>query len=95
VLYDVALSRHLDGPKPMDNLEKLIDTARERKWISREVAEYADVLRLHRNLVHPKKQWSHDYRPTEDSARIAWNVVVGAFNNLAELPRPDQTLTPT
>lgn len=95
VLYDVASSRHTTGPKPSDNLEQLINTARERKWISREVAEYADVLRIHRNLVHPKKQWSHDYRPTEDSARIAWNVVVGAFNNLSEPTRPDQASTAT
>ncbi|MFI5563359.1 hypothetical protein ACIA2T_29100 [Amycolatopsis japonica] len=89
VLYDVALSRHATGPKPSDRLEQLIINAREQKWISREVAEYADVLRNHRNLVHPKKQWTQAYRPTEDAARIAWNVVVGAFNNLAELPRPD------
>jgi hypothetical protein len=44
------------------------------------------VLRNHRNLVHPKKQWTQAYRPTDDAARIAWNVVVGAFNNLATRP---------
>jgi len=86
VLYDVALSRHECGKPPTDHLQTLISTARDRRWISREVAEYSDVLRTHRNLVHPKKQWTEAYTPEEDVVRIAWQVVVAALNDLAALP---------
>ena len=86
VLYDVALARRGDGPKPEDNLQKLIDLASERKWIAQDVVDYAHVLRNHRNLVHPKKQFTQGYAPEEDTVRIAWNVVVAALNDLAGSP---------
>lgn len=88
VLYDVAVSRHTSGKLPADTLQTLIATARDQKWISREVAEYSDVLRIHRNLVHPKRQWTDSYTPEEDVVRIAWQVVVAALNDLAALPPP-------
>lgn len=89
VLYDVALSRHQDGKKPTDHLQTLIDLAQQQKWIAQDVADYAHVLRDHRNLVHPKKQWTQSYAPEDDIVQIAWNVVVAALNDLAAVPRPD------
>jgi hypothetical protein len=86
VLYDVAVSRHESGKPPTDHLQTLISTALDSKWISREVAEYSHVLRAHRNLVHPRKQWTEDYTPDENIVRIAWQVVVAALNDLATLP---------
>ncbi|TCC36357.1 DUF4145 domain-containing protein [Kribbella speibonae] len=86
VLYDAALARRSGGSAPSDNLQSLIATAREERWIAKDVAEYADVLRNHRNLVHPRKQWKQEYEPEEDSVRIAWNVVVAALNDLADRP---------
>jgi len=83
VLYDVATNRADFGWKPTDHLQTLIGLARDKKWIAREVAEYADVLRNHRNLVHPKKQLIQSYEPEDDVVRIAWNVVVAALNDLA------------
>ncbi|MGW1341352.1 DUF4145 domain-containing protein [Kribbella sp. NPDC002412] len=83
VLYDVALAARADGPAPSDNLQALIEKARNERWIAKDVAEYADVLRNHRNLVHPRKQWKQEYEPKDDSVRIAWNVVVAALNDLA------------
>ena len=83
VLYDVALSRHTDGPKPTDVLARLIDLAERERWIAKDVTDYAHVLRDHRNLVHPKKQWVGEYEPEDDTVRIAWNVVVAALNDLA------------
>jgi hypothetical protein len=88
VLYDVAASRYSGGKKPTDHLQSLIATARDNKWIAREVAEYSDVLRNHRNLVHPKKQLTDSYAPDDDVVQIAWNVVVAALNDLAVLPPP-------
>jgi hypothetical protein len=84
VLYDVALSRHTGGPKPQDYLQGLINLAESKGWIAKDVTDYAHVLRDHRNLVHPKKQLIDDYKPEDDTVRIAWNVVVAALNDLTE-----------
>jgi hypothetical protein len=83
VLYDVAMARHVDGAKPQDRLESLIDLANEKAWIARDVVDYAHVLRGHRNLVHPRRQHVDGYQPDDDIVRIAWNVVVAALNDLA------------
>jgi len=86
VLYDVARSRHDGtGKAPTDHLQTLIETAQEEKWIARDVADYAHVLRDHRNLVHPKKQWTHSYSPADGTVHIAWQVVVASLNDLAAL----------
>src|SRR5262249_53238924 len=85
VLYDVALSQHDGGPRPSDRLEDLINLAKEKGWFAQDVVDYAHVLRNHRNLVHPKKQLTQGYAPEDDVVRIAWNVVVAALNDLAEL----------
>ncbi|TDP97444.1 hypothetical protein [Labedaea rhizosphaerae] len=87
VLYDVMLNRPLDGKKPTDHLQTLIELAGEHGWIAKDVTDYAHVLRDHRNLVHPKKQWTQGYSPEDDTVRIAWNVVVAALNDLAALKK--------
>ncbi|MCE7002895.1 hypothetical protein LWC34_08625 [Kibdelosporangium philippinense] len=84
VLYEFAISRRGEGPRPSDHLESLINLAQEKKWIAKDVSDYAHVLRDHRNLVHPKKQITQGYTPEDDTVRIAWNVVVAALNDLAE-----------
>jgi hypothetical protein len=86
VLYDVALSRHTEGPQPKDHLQELIGLAERRRWIAKDVTDYAHVLRDHRNLVHPRRQLVDDYKPEDDTVRIAWNVVVAALNDLAGTP---------
>lgn len=83
VLYDVALTRHTSGPQPSDRLEALINLAKEKRWLAQDVVDYAHVLRNHRNLVHPKKQLTQGYAPSDQIVRIAWNVVVAALNGLA------------
>jgi hypothetical protein len=83
VLYDVALSRHKVGRAPTDHFESLINLAHESRWVTKDVVDYAHVLRDHRNLVHPKKQWTQAYSPTDKTALIAWNVVVAALSDLA------------
>ncbi|MGI5132974.1 hypothetical protein ACQEVB_39675 [Pseudonocardia sp. CA-107938] len=90
VLYDVAISRHDSGKVPTDHLESLINMAGENRWIAKDVVDYAHVLRDHRNLVHPKKQWKQAYAPEGDTVDIAWRVVVAALNDLAELGPPLQ-----
>jgi hypothetical protein len=88
VLYDVALARHTTGPRPSDHLEELITLAERQKWIGQDLIDYLKVLRNHRNLIHPKKQWTQQYTLEDDTVRIAWNVVVAAINDLQALPQP-------
>lgn len=90
VLYDVAVSQHVSGKAPTDHLESLINLARDNRWIAKDVVDYAHVLRDHRNLVHPKKQWTQAYAPEDDTVVIAWQVVVAALNDLAVLGPPPQ-----
>ncbi len=85
VLYDVALTQHTGGRAPTDNLQELIGLAKQRHWIAPDVTDYINVLRNHRNLVHPKKQWTQRYSPKDDTVLIAWNVVVAALNDLQKL----------
>jgi hypothetical protein len=85
VLFAVACDRAAPGEAVTDRLQSLIDLAGRRKWVTRDVVDYAHVLRNHRNLIHPRKQKEQGYTPDTHSARIAWNVVVAALNCLAEL----------
>lgn len=82
VLYDFALAQSDEGAVPKDHLQTLIDTAGVERWVAKDVVDYAHVLRGHRNLVHPKRQWADGYAPDDDVVRIAWNVVVAALNDL-------------
>jgi hypothetical protein len=88
VLYDVALARHTQGKPPTDHLETLINLAGKNGWIATDIVGYAHVLRDHRNLVHPKKQFTQRYSPEDDTVLIAWNVVVAALNDLGKDPAP-------
>jgi hypothetical protein len=85
VLYDVACTQHTAGKAPSDHLETLINLAGRNGWIAQDVVDYVDVLRNHRNLVHPKKQFTQGYSSDEDTVLISWNVVVAALNDLQEL----------
>lgn len=90
VLYDVAISRHDGtGKEPSDHLETLINLAQSKGWFATDLSDYAHVLRNHRNLVHPKKQWTQSYSPKDDTVRIAWNVVVAVLNDLLTVVRND------
>lgn len=90
VLYDVALSKHDGtGKQPSDKLEELINLAQSKGWFATDLSDYAHVLRNHRNLVHPKKQWTQSYSPKDDTVRIAWNVVVAVLNDLLTVVRSD------
>lgn len=91
VLYDVAVGQHVSGKAPTDHLESLINLAGDNRWIAKDVVDYAHVLRDHRNLVHPRKQWKQAYAPEEDTVVIAWQVVVAALNDLATMGPSAQT----
>lgn len=83
VLYDFASRHAASGESRTDNLQELITRAHKRGWVAADVADYAHVLRNHRNLVHPRKQDRDGHAPDTDSVRIAWNVVMATLNDLA------------
>jgi hypothetical protein len=85
VLYDFARAHAATGERPDDNLQRLITMANERGWVAADVVDYANVLRDHRNLVHPRRQHRGGHAPDTDSVRIAWNVVVATLNDLASV----------
>jgi hypothetical protein len=62
--------------------------AQAKGWLPKDVVDYAHVLRNHRNLVHPKKQFTQGYSPKGSTVRIAWNVVVATINDLAAVKNP-------
>jgi hypothetical protein len=62
--------------------------AEQKKWIGQDLIDYLKVLRNHRNLLHPRKQWTQQYSLEDDTVRIAWDVVVAAINDLQALPPP-------
>ncbi len=84
VLYDRAVST---GTGKSDNLAGLIELAVKEGWINPDIGQYADVLRDHRNLIHPRKQHRDGHSPDTDSVRIAWNVAIATLNSLARLDR--------
>jgi hypothetical protein len=83
VLYDFARTHITSGQHLDDNLQWLITLAGERGWVAADIVDYANVLRDHRNLIHPRKQHRGGHSPDTDSVRIAWNVVVASLNDLA------------
>lgn len=84
VLYDIARSRHVDGPPPSDNLSELIKQATREQWLPRNILDYLKVQRDHRNLVHPRRQWLDGHTPTDASVTLSWNVVVATLNALGD-----------
>lgn len=92
VLYDFACRHAVSGEPQTDNLQRLITMAHERGWVAADVADYAHVLRDHRNLVHPRKQDRDGHAPDTDSVRIAWNVVMATLNDLAAASQPNHGL---
>lgn len=87
VLYDFARTHATSAENPDDNLQRLIILAGRRGWVAADVIDYANVLRDHRNLIHPRKQHREGHSPDTDSVRIAWNVVVASLNDLAATRR--------
>jgi len=82
VLYDRAIST---GTSPGDrpSLASLINLAVAEDWINYDIAQYAHILREHRNLVHPRQQHEAGNMPDTGSVHIAWNVAVATLNSIS------------
>jgi hypothetical protein len=70
VLYDFARTHAGSGEHPDDSLQRLIVLAGKRGWVAADVLDYANVLRDHRNLVHPRKQFRDGHAPDTDRGSL-------------------------
>ncbi len=64
-------------------LESLITVAHEVGWLRREVKDFASVLRLYRNLVHPNEQRKQSIYPTDTTCEVCFPVVRAALRDLS------------
>ena len=74
------------------NLSNLINVAHECGWLQLDVKKFSHTLREYRNLVHPWEQRARNEFPDEDTARICWEVVRAAINDLEIFIRSKQNV---
>jgi len=63
-------------------LSALINVAYEVGYVSRDVKEFAGVLRDFRNYIHPHHQMSHNFTPDQNTVDVCWHVFKAAFSQL-------------
>jgi hypothetical protein len=85
VLLDVASSRLKELPKPADkaSLFDVIKWARENHWIQLDAHLGSELLRQHRNFVHPDLQRREGAPPDKDTINMCWPIVNAILNDLA------------
>ncbi len=66
------------------NLNDLINVAHDCGWLQLDVKKFSHILREYRNLVHPWEQRVRREFPDKDTARICWEVVRAAINDLED-----------
>lgn len=91
VLISVAKERLSPPPKRLDRmgLESLIKLARDEGWIGLDVEKGSDLIRMYRNLVHPRVQVEELRDPPDsDTVDICWPIVNATLNDLAATAPP-------
>ncbi|MBV9450751.1 MAG: hypothetical protein JO345_33160 [Streptosporangiaceae bacterium] len=88
-----AVGERLAGqpPKPLDRmgLQDLIALAHREGWIQVDVKMGSELIRMYRNLVHPRAQIRMGDPPDSDTVDICWPIVNATLNDLAATaPRP-------
>ena len=64
------------------NLTDLINVCYECRWIEKDAKDFSLELRDYRNMVHPWHQRTKQFFPDIDTAKICWEVVKAAINDL-------------
>ncbi len=67
------------------SLNNLIDVAYEKKYIDLDVKKYSHALKDFRNFIHPFQQYSLGFNPDKHTARISWQVVKAAIDDLTRI----------
>ena len=68
-------------------LQNYIDVAHELKWITQTVKDIGDVLRDHRNYIHPHKQHSEKMTLTPGDAKILWEISKNIARQVLAIPQ--------
>jgi hypothetical protein len=63
-------------------LSNLIDVSCEIGFLNYDVKKYSHVLREFRNYIHPFEQMSCGFNPDKHTAKISWQVLKAALNQL-------------
>ncbi len=66
------------------SLNNFIDVAHNIGFIGLDVKKYSHSLRDFRNYIHPYEQMSSGFNPDIHTARISWQVLKAAINDLHE-----------
>jgi hypothetical protein len=82
-----AAEERLTGPppRPLDRmgLQELIELAHREGWIQVDVKMGSELIRMYRNLVHPRAQIRMGDPPDSDTVDICWPIVNATLNDLA------------
>lgn len=65
-------------------LNALIDTSHELKFLDLDVKKHSHTLKDFRNYIHPFQQMSSQFNPTEDTAKISFQVLKAAISQLSK-----------
>lgn len=99
LLFDLALAqpavwvaastapKEKGKPKPLDQwrLNDLITVARSLGILSEDVAKHSDQVRNFRNYIHPRQQLKEQFEPRIETARIAYQVLLGTLQDLERI----------
>lgn len=66
------------------NLNSLIDVACEAGIIKDDVKKFSHVVRDFRNYIHPYEQMSHQFSPTNHTAKICFQVLKAALFQIGQ-----------
>lgn len=85
VLLDAATSRLSELPKPAKDasLFDVIKWARDNNWIQLDAHLGSELIRQHRNFVHPDLQRREGAPPDKDTIEMCWPIVNAILNDLA------------
>lgn len=66
------------------SLSNFIDVAHDLKILGLDVKKFGHALRDFRNYIHPYEQMSSGFSPDTHTARISWQVLKAALNDIHE-----------
>ena len=56
-------------------LSNLIDVAKEKEFLKKDVRKFSHSLRDFRNYIHPYQQANEQFNPDEHTAKLCWQVL--------------------
>ncbi len=65
-------------------LFELITVSAELNYLGKDVKEFSHTLRDFRNYIHPRAQIVQNFNPDEDTAKICFQVMLAAINDITE-----------